>query len=93
MEGITTIRQAYLAVGIIKKAPPKKKKSPDLETVTGVDIVTRVKQLRAFRATEFEKLDVETLEEPVRQALGKEIAALITELTKLKERLDGAKAK
>ena len=86
---IVSLRQAYLAVGLIhEKAPEKEKKAPDLRVVPGplgTDLTARVKSNREFLGAELGKVNPATLNDAQRQALVAEITTLIAELEKVRE--------
>lgn len=90
VEEITTLRQAYIAVGIVPEDTVKKKVQPDLSKApafNGTDLVARVKNMREFYDTNLNQFDYGKLEPKVRNQLKVEIKSLLTSLHRLIQRV------
>jgi hypothetical protein len=90
IQEFSSLRQAYIEVGILKKAPPKEKTTPDLNTVptaTATDLVARVRKMREFYATVLGNFDITGLEQSARKDLANEIVALVTDLNEFVKRI------
>ena len=80
-EDIQNLRQAYIAVGILKMETEKKSKG----SAGGSKWIAKIKSWRAFYQASWKKADPAKIEAPVREKLANEIKALIADLQKFEQ--------